>query len=417
MPKYVNAPGRFDTTPALVGKDVARWTDLPGAVVDMATEMANAKRAAALEVDGWTLHHHGGAGVGECAILTKDAQFSTVLHSGAIQIHPGGMRGRLKHPVFARVVIAETRAGHVQLLTNAHLPAHLEGLWAAVPMSSRLRVKRLLKTGNPRIRAWLAAVQSWRAQVHDLAAEYHVDDIVIGGDWNLDGHKKWVRDLVGKMWPGLAMVVPSRADLGRKRAVGWGLTTMKPADISTLKAASSDHKANVFDLAHVNVHPVKKPPEHAPDPFEKCTYNGALMDQKTKAFVQACEKALGYSLTILQGCYHPGVSQSAGTHDGGGVIDLAPFDWQNKVRTVRAKGAFGWHRTPIPGVWGEHIHFGIRNHGTLSPSAKAQQRDYDGDPPLDGLADHARDNTWHPSPPVGFDYTAAWRALQKPAKT
>jgi hypothetical protein len=147
-------------------------------------------------------------------------------------------------------------------------------------------------------------------------------------------------------------------------------------------------------------------------PFEKVVCNGALMDQKTKAFVQAMEVKLGYPLTIVQGCYNPGgVSASAGTHDLGGVIDLAPWDFENKVKTARELGAFAWHRLPIPKLWGEHIHLGIRDHGNLSSAAQRQQVDYDGKPGRDGLADHAVDpDKFHPDPPVSFDFRQAQKA-------
>lgn len=139
--------------------------------------------------------------------------------------------------------------------------------------------------------------------------------------------------------------------------------------------------------------------------FEHVFYHGKLMDRKTMQFLQAMEAELGYELTILQGCYNPGgVSASGGTHDGGGVIDLAPNDHRRKVHVARKLGAFAWYRPTIPGVWNSHIHFGIRNHGRLSEAAQAQQRDYDGDPPRNGLADHAIDNLWHPNPPVTFEY-------------
>jgi len=416
MPKFVNAPGRFDKRPGLVADDTARLTAIDGVVVDMVTEMADPDRAAALEVDGFTVHHHGGPGIGECAILTKDAHFPTILADKALKLTEGGGKARLSKPLYARAVVAETKAGHVQVITNCHLPAHLEGIWAAIPMPDRLRVKRLMKGGNPRIRAWLEAVAEWRTQTTQLAAHHHADDIVVGGDWNVDVNKKWVRHLLEKVWPGLNIAEPAKGDLGRRK-IGFVLTSMKVEGAETLKQASSDHKANVFDLAHVNVRPVKKTPATPPPAFDHVTYNGALMDNKTMTFVQTMESHLGYSLTILQGCYNPGgVSQSAGTHDGGGVVDLAPFDHDRKVHVARMLGGFYWHRLPIPGVWGEHIHGGIRNHGTLSPSAKAQQRNYDGDPPTDGLADQAIDPTWHPDPPVGFDYAQAWHDLHKPAK-
>lgn len=141
------------------------------------------------------------------------------------------------------------------------------------------------------------------------------------------------------------------------------------------------------------------------DAFDKVTFRGRLMDNKTAAFLQAMEAELGYELTVLQGCYNPGgVAASGGTHDGGGVVDLAAYDWQRKVRVARKLGAFAWHRPALPGVWGEHIHLGIRDHGRLSSAARAQQVDYDATPPRNGLADHAPDLTWHPKPPVTFRY-------------
>jgi hypothetical protein len=152
-------------------------------------------------------------------------------------------------------------------------------------------------------------------------------------------------------------------------------------------------------------------------PFDKVVYNGALMDQKTKAFVQAMEAKLGYPLTILQGCYNPGgVSASAGTHDLGGVIDLVPWDFENKVKAARELGAFAWHRLPIPKVWGEHIHLGIRNQGNLSSAAQRQQDDFDGKPGRDGLASHAVDsNKFHPEPSVTFAFPQAMKA--RPLRT
>jgi len=144
------------------------------------------------------------------------------------------------------------------------------------------------------------------------------------------------------------------------------------------------------------------------DAFEKVVFRGKLMDRKTMAFLQAMEEKLGYELTVVQGCYNPGgVAQSGGTHDGGGVIDLAAYDWRNKVRVAADLGAFAYHRPYIQGLWGEHIHFGIRNHGRLSPAAQAQQRDWDAKPPRNGLAGHAPldlDRYYHPGKPITFDY-------------
>jgi hypothetical protein len=55
-------------------------------------------------------------------------------------------------------------------------------------------------------------------------------------------------------------------------------------------------------------------------------------------------------------------------------------------------------------VWGEHIHAILIGDREMSSGANAQVVDYLNF--RDGLAGHAADNTWHPNPPVKFDYPA-----------
>jgi len=62
------------------------------------------------------------------------------------------------------------------------------------------------------------------------------------------------------------------------------------------------------------------------------------------AKIKLAEKQLGYPLTIVQGSYHKGVKSSKGTHDGGGCLDLAPFEWERKSRVFRKFGDAAWHR-------------------------------------------------------------------------
>jgi hypothetical protein len=156
----------------------------------------------------------------------------------------------------------------------------------------------------------------------------------------------------------------------------------------------------------------------ATDAFDKVTFRGRLMDNKTQAFLKAMEAKLGYDLTVVQGCYNAGgVSASAGTHDAGGVVDLVAWDHQRKVRAARELGGFAWYRPDLPGVWGEHIHLGVRSHGRLSPAAKAQQADFDADPARNGLAGNAVDRTWHPTPSVTFHYEATVEPPPPPEPT
>lgn len=141
-------------------------------------------------------------------------------------------------------------------------------------------------------------------------------------------------------------------------------------------------------------------PEVWPLPATRCIFRGRLMDYETAAFILAMEAELGYVLTVEQGCYNPGgVAASAGTHDGGQVFDLAPFDWQRKVRVARSLGGFAWHRLPSQGPWNEHIHIGIRGGPTLSGAARNQQVDFDKRPRRNGLANHLIDPDQDPTRP------------------
>jgi hypothetical protein len=119
---------------------------------------------------------------------------------------------------------------------------------------------------------------------------------------------------------------------------------------------------------------------------------------------------LGYRrrLTILQGSYHKTTTASAGTHDGGGAVDLTPYQADRKQHALRAVGFAAWHRYPIPGVWPEHVHAIAIGDKQLSPAAAAQVHDYYHH--LNGLADHAPDPTWHPHPIPIFDFTKWKRA-------
>ena len=111
-------------------------------------------------------------------------------------------------------------------------------------------------------------------------------------------------------------------------------------------------------------------------PSDRTTYLGDVrpkpVDWKTRAALEEAERRLGYRLTVVQGSYNPGgVRQSAGTHDGGGVVDLLAWDWQRKVRVLRSVGFAAWYRPAISGLWGAHIHAVLIDHGRLSAAAAA----------------------------------------------
>lgn len=118
-----------------------------------------------------------------------------------------------------------------------------------------------------------------------------------------------------------------------------------------------------------------------PNPYSLTRHDGKVVDEITHQALLAVEKILGYELTITQGSYNPvrsggGVPASGGTHDGGGVVDLAPFDAENKVRALRKVGFAAWFRPPIPGLWGAHVHAVLIGNEKLSEAAKRQVTAY-----------------------------------------
>ena len=126
-------------------------------------------------------------------------------------------------------------------------------------------------------------------------------------------------------------------------------------------------------------------------PYDLVKRDGKTVDALTDRALKAAEKILGYDLTIVQGSYNAGgVGASAGTHDGGGVVDLLPWDWQRKVRALRRVGFAAWHRTPAQGPWGEHIHAVLIGNTKLSPSAQRQVTAYLAG--RNGLANNGKDD-------------------------
>lgn len=147
----------------------------------------------------------------------------------------------------------------------------------------------------------------------------------------------------------------------------------------------------------------------APSATARVIFRGVEVDYKTRAFLQVMERRLGYELTIVQGSYSTAVEQSGGTHAGGGVVDLAPFDHKRKVRVARDLGAAVWYRglrRRADGsiLWRPHIHLVIIGHQTLSVEAKAQVVKYLSG--QDGLAGSRPDpNPYRPVPaPPPFNY-------------
>ncbi len=144
--------------------------------------------------------------------------------------------------------------------------------------------------------------------------------------------------------------------------------------------------------------------DHPVSPGAHVVYDGETLNARTQAMLLAAARRLGAGcrLGITQGSYNPGgVGPSAGTHDGGGAVDLDIHRLCGKhirtvVRALRIVGFAAWHRPYIPNVWNEHIHAIAISDPDLAPAAQDQVWDYYIH--RDGLAGHAPDT----GPRVGF---------------
>jgi hypothetical protein len=98
--------------------------------------------------------------------------------------------------------------------------------------------------------------------------------------------------------------------------------------------------------------------------------------------IKQAEEIYGKKFNISQGSYNAGgVSASAGTHDGGGAIDisassLSEQDREKAVKALRQVGFAAWLRTPAQADWGYHIHAIAIGDKELAPGAQSQVDDY-----------------------------------------
>jgi hypothetical protein len=108
------------------------------------------------------------------------------------------------------------------------------------------------------------------------------------------------------------------------------------------------------------------------------TYSDEKIQGSTLKKLQQAQKLLGGTFDVIQGSFSTRVRASAGTHRGGGVIDVDKdaSSWLGAVAALRHVGFAAWHRDPSQGPWGHHIHAVEIGNPTLSPEAAAQVASY-----------------------------------------
>jgi hypothetical protein len=130
----------------------------------------------------------------------------------------------------------------------------------------------------------------------------------------------------------------------------------------------------------------------------RISYRGVLLDQPSIDALLLAERLLGYPLHIMQGSWS-NAAASAGTHSGGGAIDVSIEDDNGNllpevqqvaiVRAMRQAGWRQWRRTPAEGFV-YHAHGILAGDPLVSPSAADQLTQWNAG--LNGLANRGPDN-------------------------
>lgn len=138
----------------------------------------------------------------------------------------------------------------------------------------------------------------------------------------------------------------------------------------------------------------------AVDPYGRTRKRGVLLNYRTLEMLEITElrslDRLGIvPLSLSQGSYNTSVSASAGTHAGGGALDVRVRNLNRNQReavvyALRRTGFAAWLRTPAQGNWPYHIHAVAIGDKELSPAARQQVIDYRNG--LNGLANKGPDD-------------------------
>ncbi|MEW9549763.1 peptidoglycan-binding protein [Nonomuraea sp. NPDC050783] len=117
-------------------------------------------------------------------------------------------------------------------------------------------------------------------------------------------------------------------------------------------------------------------------PGGRVPVDGFVVNSRTRSMLTEAERLLGRDLKLDQGSYNPGGDPtSAGTHDGGGAIDISVKGMSSAARTaavraLRLVGFAAWLRDPRQDDWPWHIHAVAISDPDLSGQAQHQAGDY-----------------------------------------
>lgn len=140
--------------------------------------------------------------------------------------------------------------------------------------------------------------------------------------------------------------------------------------------------------------------------YRHVNFRGAEMNMRTQEMLRRAEFVMRHELghknfkfEVTQGSYNHGVGASAGTHDGGGALDIRTRGFSNKkiddmVKAMRTAGFAAWSRGRGHDSFSPHIHaiaLGDRQLSGRGAAFGAADQIPDYARGRDGLSSHARD--------------------------
>jgi peptidoglycan hydrolase-like protein with peptidoglycan-binding domain len=113
--------------------------------------------------------------------------------------------------------------------------------------------------------------------------------------------------------------------------------------------------------------------------YRRLTYGGKTVNARTATMLRAARGLANQTgdYRLTQGSYNRGVSASAGTHDGGGVVDIntSGINVNSTLLALRRAGFAAWYRTSAEG-FAPHIHACAIGDREMSSGARSQVADY-----------------------------------------
>jgi hypothetical protein len=116
-----------------------------------------------------------------------------------------------------------------------------------------------------------------------------------------------------------------------------------------------------------------------PHDYRRVTHGGRTVNVRTDVMLKAARGLMNAStpFALTQGSYSTGVSASAGTHDGGGVVDINTngLNVNATLLALRRAGFAAWYRSPSEG-FAPHIHACAIGDREMSSGARSQVAAY-----------------------------------------